>query len=103
MSKITILKIGLAGGIYKLLTVVFVVIVAQTHFSIFRRMVMMTMQNFGAFGFNPNTFFGILAGFLWAFIAGFIQFGAIAFIFNILVTDNVITKKITKWLRVIKK
>jgi hypothetical protein len=99
MSKITIFKIGLAGGIYKLLTILFVVSVAHTHIVFFRRMVMITMQNFGAFGFNPNTFSGVLSGCLWGFVAGFIQFGAIALIFNILSTKNIVTKTWSKWFR----
>jgi len=99
MSRITIFKIGLAGGIYKLLTILFVVIVAQTHVGFLRRMVMITMQNYGALGFNPNTFSGILSGCLWGFVVGFIQFGAIALIFNILSTKNVITNTVSKWFR----
>lgn len=99
MSRITIFRIGLAGGIYKLLTVLFVVMVSQSHLVFFRRMVMITMQNYGALGFNPNTFSGVMSGFLWGFVAGFIQFGAIALIFNILSTKNVITITVSKWLR----
>ncbi len=99
MSKITIFKIGLAGGIYKLLTIIFVVLVAQTHIVFFRRMVMMTMQDLGAFGFNPNTFSGVFSGCLWGFVAGFIQFGAIALIFNVLSTKNVVTTTCAKWFR----
>lgn len=99
MNKITIFKIGLAGGIYKLITVLFAASVAQSHFSFFRRIFMSAMQDFGAFGFNPNSFSGILSGCLWGFIGGFIQFGAIALIFNILSTKNVITNTFSKWFR----
>ena len=98
MSKITIFKIGLAGGIYNLLSILFISIVGEMHIKSFGRIMMLTMQKYGAYGYNL-TFSGVVSGCLWAFILGFIQFGAIALIFNILSTRNIITNKVSSWFR----
>jgi len=85
MSKITILKIGLAAGIYNLLSILFLSITAEMHIRSFGRFMMSAMQQYGAYGYNL-TFSGIVCGCFWAFVLGFIQFGLIALIFNILST-----------------
>ena len=87
MNKITILKIGLAGGIYNVLALLFVSIFAQTRMAFFGRFVMMTMQKYGPLGYNLS-FSGTITGCIWAFLAGLVQFGLIALIFNILVSKN---------------
>jgi hypothetical protein len=102
MNKITIIKIGLAGGIYNLLAVLFVSLIAQMHIRSLGRLTMLMMQKYGPFGYNL-TFSGVVSGCLWALILGFIQFGMIALIFNILSTKNVITDTVTRWFRSSKK
>ncbi len=102
MNKITIFKIGLAGGIYNILSILFVSIIAQAHNRTFSRVVMVTMQKYGPFGFN-QTFSGILSGCLWAFIIGFVEFGGIALIFNILSTRNFVTNAFSRWFRSSRK
>lgn len=102
MSKITIFKIGLAGGIYNLLSILFIGILAQTSVPMFRRFVMMAMRDYGPMGFN-RTFSGVINAGFWAFVAGFIQFGLIALIFHILTSKNIITNTASKWFRSSKK
>jgi hypothetical protein len=98
MNKITIFKIGLAGGLYNLLALLFVSLVGQIHIRAFSRLTMMMMQKYGPFGYNLS-FSGILSGCLWALILGFIQFGAIALIFNILSTKNSVTNTVSRWFK----
>jgi hypothetical protein len=98
MNKITIIKIGLAGGLFNLLTVLFVSLVGQIHIRVFSRMVMLMMQKYGPFGYNL-TFSGVISGCFWALILGFIQFGAMALIFNILSTKNPVTNTVSRWFK----
>lgn len=98
MNKITIFKIGLAGGLYNLLSVLFISLIGQMHIRAFSRLTMVMMQKYGPFGYNL-TFSGMASGCLWALVLGFIQFGAIALIFNILSTKNIVTKTVSRWFR----
>ncbi len=98
MNKITIFKIGLAGGIYNLLSILIISIVGEMHIRSFNRIMMMAMQKYSAYGYNL-TFSGVVSGCFFAFVIGFIEFGAIAFIFNILSTKNVITNTVSRWFK----
>ncbi|MEI6553154.1 MAG: hypothetical protein WCO09_01150 [bacterium] len=102
MSKNTIIKIGLAGGLYNLVSLFLISLAAEMHISFFGRIYMSLMQKYGPLGYNLS-FGGMVSGCIWALVAGFIQFGAIALIFNILSTNNLITSTVSKWIRSSKK
>ena len=102
MSKNTIIRIGLAGGIFNLSSLLLVSLVAEMHIRSLGRITGLMMQKYGPFGYNLS-FNGVLNGCFWALIIGFIQFGAIALIFNILSTRNIITVTASRWLRSSKK
>ncbi|MEI6042237.1 MAG: hypothetical protein WCQ00_01585 [bacterium] len=98
MKKITILEIGLAGGLYNVFALLFTNLIMQIHNPYLGRFVMTVMQRSSSFSYGLTTG-SVLNGGLWVFLAGFIQFGGIAFIFYILSTRNVLTRTFSRWVK----
>ena len=90
MSKLTIFRIGLAGGIYNFLALFVVSMLTKLHVNLFTKFFLVMMQKYGPIGYNLS-FEGIMGTCLWVFVAGFIQFGAIALIFNVLVSKRILS------------
>ena len=104
MKKDTILKIGIAGGLYNVAYLILVVIYSNIHFPIqsmnnFGNMIMSrAIGEFIPFGFNSLAR-GIVNGALMGFLMGFIQFAGIAFMFNLVTTKNVVTNTFSKLIK----
>ena len=94
MKKITILKIGIAGGIYNVLSLLFISISAQTKINFFGKFIMMYLQRYGVIGYNLSIL-GTLIGCFWVFLGGLFQFGLIALIFDIINSN----KSLSRWFK----
>ena len=69
MKKITILEIGIAGGIYNLLAMVLADLIVQSHIQDFGRLFVMIMQRFGGVSCNFSMS-GVMSSYFWAFLGG---------------------------------